>query len=113
MALVFKTINPKDFLKLDDKAARAEYLRAYGKVCARVLQGEKLEYTKPEQPKRIEYEPTEQGKERGNQCLSEIRLALNDGKPTSKPKQLSAEELEIRKAEMVRKLKELEEKNKG
>lgn len=97
VALVFEVINLHDFKKMDAKQARGEYVRAYGKVSARVLQGEVLEYAKPEQIKRIESVQTPEKRESGLKSLSELKTMLGtEEKKKSEP--LIIDNIEERKA---------------
>lgn len=90
VALVFELINRNDLRRMDDKQAKAEYTRAYGKIRARALTGEKLEYTKPEPVQRIEYSQTPESKEQGKQSLSSIKAVMSDGDaPQPKPEPIA------------------------
>ena len=108
VALVFEVINVKDFMRLDEKLAQSEYLRAYSKVSARVLTGELLEYSKPKEIKSIECKQSEESKELGVQSLVKIKAEIQcSTKKQHNKNHISKEDLEIKKAEMIRKLKNL------
>ena len=107
VALVFELIVRTDWRKLDDKQAKADYIRAYGKIRARVLTGEHLQYEKPEAPKRIEYSRTPEKTEQGKQSLSKLKTMLgNDEVKSDKPEHTSIENIEEKRAAALAKARE-------
>lgn len=104
VALVFELINRNDFRNSNEKHGKADYVRAYGKIRARVLTGEQLQYTKPEAPKRIEYSRTPESKEQGKQSLSSIKAVMSDGDaPQPKPEPEPIANIDEKKAAAIAK----------
>lgn len=107
VALVFEIIAREDFRRSDEKQAKADYIRAYGKIRARVLTGEHLQYEKPEAPKRIEYSRTPEKTEQGKQSLSKLKTMLgNDEAKSDKPEHTPIENIEEKRAAALAKARE-------
>lgn len=106
VALVFELIVRADWRKLDEKQAKADYIRAYGKIRSKVLTGEQLQYIKPEAPKRIEYSRTPETKQQGKQSLSKLKTMLGNDEAKSESPTAPIENIEEKRAAALAKARE-------
>lgn len=105
VALVFELINRNEFRLSDERRAWSDYVAAYGKIRAKVLNGEQLQYAKPEPVQRIAHVRTPENVENGKRELRELRAMLGDISAKEQNPNDDIHDMEKLKLEALRKAK--------